>query len=264
MNSPHWIARFEKNRGAWQEPDWSAPCQMSLEDGREELARSFATFQLGETGGGTRLMRFVRREQERARKEGRPHEDSYERAFHLFLGEEHYHAEILARLVHYLGGTLIRRHWLNVIFRGVRSLLGLEFNLQVLLTAELIAEAYYGLLHRFAKDPVARAVCGKIAHDEVGHISFQVAFFRPHHIARSRAAAALWEWQFWTLLFFTERAVWLVHAPALKASDICRKRFRDGVFRAARSFVSRIRRDAPARLAHHLKSGTPGEQSPAA
>ena len=71
----------------------------------------------------------------------------------LFVAEEQYHAEILAKAVTYFGGELKKKYWMNSVFRKVRALLGLEFNLQILLTAELIAEAYYGLLAKHVPDP---------------------------------------------------------------------------------------------------------------
>ena len=144
MNAQQWIRHFENNRRAFDEPDWSSEILANsplADDPRLPLLiRSLATFQLGESGGGTRLLRFVERETGAG--------NDYLSAMELFVAEEQYHAELLAHVILYLDGELLSHHWMNGIFRRARSLVNLEFNVQVLLTAELIAEAYYGFLHR--------------------------------------------------------------------------------------------------------------------
>ena len=75
-----------------------------------------------------------------------PDDPDYVAALRLFVGEEHTHAQQLARLIARLGGTLITEHWTDRCFRTVRHALGAGFGVQVLLTAELVGTAYYRLL----------------------------------------------------------------------------------------------------------------------
>jgi hypothetical protein len=237
-NLSEWIGHFETHRSGWVEPDWDRlpPCELPAEK-RHLLAESFAVFQVGESGGGTRLRRFVRRvmETERGLTDA-----GYERAIELFLAEENEHARLLERLVGYLGGRLRRRHWMNGIFRRVRTLLGLEFNLQVLLTAELIAEAYYGLLYQSIPDPVARAVCGRITRDEVGHIGFHRSFFAWRHRGRLPVETALWAVQFQVLYLVAETLVWSGHGRCLRAFGIDRRRFAGRARSVCRRFLSGV------------------------
>lgn len=117
------MRHFETHRDGWREPDWAALGVCSLDDPRRTwLAESLAVFQLGESGGGTRLSRFVRRSFE---AEGREIDAAYVRAVELFLAEENDHARYLEGLVGYLGGRLRRSHWMNGVFRRVRAALGL-------------------------------------------------------------------------------------------------------------------------------------------
>lgn len=236
---PHdWVNHFESNRIGRKEPDWDRLGECGLDPERRHLlARSLAMFQLGESGGGTRLRKFVRRVLETERGLIDP---GYERAIELFVAEEQEHARLLERLLIYLGGRLRRRHWTNGVFRRVRTLLGLEFNLQVLLTAELIAEAYYGLLFQRAEDPVVRAVCGRLLRDEVGHIGFHQTFFAWRHRGRLPADTAIWSLQFQVLYLVAEALVWWGHGRCLRAFGIDRRRFAGRARAVCRRFLSGV------------------------
>jgi len=221
MNIQRWITHFTENRHAFEEPDWNDLDNIGKTNfdaaRRDLLIRSLATFQLGESGGGSRLLRFVKRET--------GDNSDYEKAMRLFIAEEQYHAELLAHLIGYLGGELLQKHWMNRVFRGVRSMVNLQFNVQVLLTAELIAEAYYGLLHRHVDDPTIHKVSGKILADEVRHIAFHSEFFRSQNRYRLPLSSALWSLQFQTLFVATERAVWSDHGRCLRAFGVERRHF---------------------------------------
>jgi hypothetical protein len=152
MNTQHWIAHFEANTRLNHEltlPDTA--CTLP-EHERAALARSIAIFQLGESGGGTRLRHYTRSIISLENLQG------YQRAVDLFVAEEQSHAALLARTVAHLRGTLLQKQWTNSIFRWMRDLVNLEFNIQVLLTAELIAEVYFGLLALRCSDPVVQTV----------------------------------------------------------------------------------------------------------
>ena len=236
MNVKQWIEHFTRNRNAFSEPDWWQLGQDggSLQDDprRKLLVRSLATFQLGESGGGSRLLRFVRRET----GEG----SEYDSAMRLFIAEEQYHAELLAHLVRYLGGELLEKHWMNAVFRSARNLFHLDFNVQVLLTAELIAEAYYGFLHRHVNDDPIRKVCGKILADEVRHIAFHSEFFRQRNRNKLPASAALWSIQFQAIFIATERAVWIDHGRCLLSFGVSRQKFSETARNCCRRFLESV------------------------
>lgn len=233
MNIKRWITHFTENRHAFEEPNWQYLGRdggaLGADPRRELLIRSLATFQLGESGGGSRLLRFVKRET--------GNNSDYEKAMRLFIAEEQYHAELLAHLIDYLDGELLHKHWMNRVFRGVRSMVNLQFNVQVLLTAELIAEAYYGLLHRRVDDPAIHKVTGKILADEVRHIAFHSEFFRSQNRHRLPLSSALWSLQFQTIFVATERAVWADHGRCLRAFGVERRDFSDLARSCCRRFL---------------------------
>lgn len=203
MNPNKWIHWFEENRQNYQEPDWETPCHLP-EHQRLLLAVSLATFQLGETGGGTRLRRFAR-----TQYGDDPQYPAYLEALDLFIEEENYHAELLSKLVRRLEGQLLSKHWTNRVFRQLRCFINLEFNIQVLLTAELIAEAYYGLLSSHGRDPLVKDVSTKILRDEVKHIGFHLDFFRDRHSHWLPLKSQIWSLQFQLIFSVVRRVVWI-------------------------------------------------------
>ncbi len=172
MNTHIWTQYFIKNRNRFTEPDMPLNSSGLPDSVRLPLVRSLAIFQLGESGGGTRLMHYVRRVVNSEQLAG------YEHSVGLFIEEEQYHSRLLARLVNYLGAECLTKQWTNSIFRWLRNHFGVEFNIQVLLIAELIAEAYFGSLYRKSCDKALRTCCHKILSDEMRHIAFHAEFLR--------------------------------------------------------------------------------------
>jgi hypothetical protein len=128
MNTAHWIHHFTANttlNTTLPLPGDATPLSGS---NLQAVAASLATFQLGESGGGTRLKKYVLRAGPRHGLTG------YADAVDCFVKEEQSHGALLARVVHHLGGTLLTKQWTNSVFRWLRNLVNLEFNIQILLT----------------------------------------------------------------------------------------------------------------------------------
>ncbi|MFI5508615.1 ferritin-like domain-containing protein [Mycobacterium sp. NPDC051804] len=161
-----WVDHFEANEHVHRQVDaaidFGADCAVP-EAARRPLIASVRRFQLGESGDGRQLIR-------NAERAGDP---EYVRAISLFVAEEQQHAALLLRLLGYLGGTPMSRHWSDAIFVRLRRLLGLRTELMVLTVAEVVALSYYGALAAAAPDPVTRAVAARIVDDENAHVRFQ-------------------------------------------------------------------------------------------
>lgn len=236
MNTTAWIHHFEQNtplNDALPLPVSPSPLPEAV---RRPLAESLAVFQLGETGGGTRLRRYA---SGLAREAGW---SGYPRAVDRFIAEEQSHARLLARLVAHLGGRLRRKQWSNGLFRRVRGLAGLEFAIQMLLTAELVAEVYYGTLFLRCPDPAVRTVAGKILRDEVQHLAFQREFLAARLARLTPAAQRLWSWQFAAVHAFTAAAVAWDHRHCLRALGVEPAEFRQRATAARAAFVRRLER----------------------
>ncbi len=236
MNTSYWIQRFEASTRLNHElklPDM--PCRLT-EDERLAVGRSLAIFQLGESGGGTRLRRYTRSIATLENLRG------YRSAVDRFVAEEQSHAALLARVVQHLGGTLLQKQWTNSVFRWMRNLVNLEFNIQVLLTAELIAEAYFGILALRCKDPVVQTVARKLLRDETGHLAFQRDFLFERLKALSPQMQRLWRWQFQLIHAGTALVVAWDHRDCLRSMGIGQVAFRARAHRCWVSFQSRLER----------------------
>ncbi len=231
MNVQKWLDHFAANT-APDDIDWDQACHLS-EEVRVPLARSLAIFQLGETGEGSALFRLARSCRDDPGLEG------YEDALRAFVLEENRHAEVLKHMVRRVDGTLLTKQWSDRVFRSVRKLVNLEFELQTLLTAELIAEAYYELLRRTVDDQPIQQACARIVKDEVGHTGFHAAFFGYRQKKWGRASRFAWKLGLDLLTETAWRVVWLDHRTCFKALGIEREQFASHVRKACRTWLRR-------------------------
>ena len=248
-DSSAWLDYFQQNRLHRPEPDWGRPTPFPPPVATA-LARSLAPFQLGESGDGTTLLAQARR--------AWPDDPDYVAALSLFVAEEHEHARLLEHLVARLGGTLVTNHWTDRCFRQVRHALGAGFDIQVLLTAEIIGTAYYRLL-RSTGDTLLRDVCERMVRDEAAHLRFHADRIVTAQLGWWRVRRALWAAQFRLLFAATLTAAWVDHRSALRAVGINRQLFitearnearawrlrRAGAFRVGRTGTSSSPRPSP-------------------
>lgn len=234
MNTQSWINHYEQNAVITRRitlPD--LPCELP-ESIREPLARSIAIFQLGESGGGTRLRRYARKVAPLEQFRG------YMRAIDLFVAEEQGHAALLAQLLDHLHGTRLQKQWTNSVFRTLRVLVNMEFNIQVLLTAELIAEVYFGNLFLRVNDPAVRLVARKLLSDEMKHLAFQRDFLSERLAALSPVMRMLWRWQFHAVHRITTWVVSLDHASCFRSIGLAPSDFRKRAEAAIARFSARL------------------------
>lgn len=243
MNSSAWLQYFETNRLNRPEPDWSLPFP---EDARTaaKLARSLSHFQLGETGGGTFLLRGAR-----TRYADDP---DYAAALSLFIAEEHEHARLLARLVERFGGALIRKHWTHFLFRLVRQTLGVRFEVQVLVIAELVGTAYYRVLGRRVRDRVVEQVCELLLRDEAQHFAFHLDRFAADQEHWLPIEQAWWAAQFQALFLTAAHVAWIDHRPALESVGATPREFFTEARTEAVAFLSHLSPSKPATSAPRL------------
>jgi hypothetical protein len=231
MNSTAWLQYFQNNRLNRPEPKWHLPFP---EDHRtaSQLARSLSHFQLGESGEGTFLLNAAQ-----SRYSDDP---DYEAALALFIAEEQEHARLLARLVERFGGSLIRRHWTHSLFRLFRHALGVRFEIQVLVTAELIGTAYYRVLARRVRDSVAEHVCQLVLRDEAQHVAFHLDRFATDQERWLPIERALWAAQFQTLFLAAAKIAWLDHRAALGSLGATEREFLSDARAEAASFITQL------------------------
>jgi hypothetical protein len=213
-----WVDHFEQNVGVHAQVDaainFDGHCEVP-DAVRRPLIASVRRFQLGESGDGKQLLR----------KAAEAGDVEYLRAAELFVAEEQQHASLLLRLLGYLGGTPMRRHWSDAVFVRLRRLLGLRTELMVLSVAEVVALSYYGGLAAKTPDPVVRAVATRIVDDEHAHVRFQRhrlhAGFADSSIPVRLLAFAFW----WLTAIGATAVVAMDHGPLLDAIGYRRVQF---------------------------------------
>ncbi len=228
--SGKWLRHFHINCLNRLEPEWSRPCLLPG-DLREALSISLSHFQLGETGSGSCLFREAA---------GKCDPDDIG-ALELFVKEEGEHARLLARLVERLGGRLIRRHWTHRLFKLVRQAGGFHFEIQALLTGEIVGTAYYQMIHEAVQDEPLNAALNLMLSDEASHIAF--------HLDRQKARwrewlpleRSAWELQFQLIVLFALRAAWLDHGPCLHRLGFTWSDFRARALRTTIGFLDGVR-----------------------
>jgi hypothetical protein len=202
MNTHRWIQHFRQNQAHRAEPDWHAPIRLDL----HTLARvlpSLEQFQLGDGGGPACL---IAHDAESFRGSS---EDI--RTF-----EEKEHSRLLSCAVKRFGGQLIRSHWSFTAFCFCRRILGVRFELQVLLLTEIVSAAYYRVLRRHIDDGPVHAMCSLILRDEAGHIAFhraRLAAVPDRSVPRNLIGVL----QFWLCGFGAASMLWINHRGALEA-----------------------------------------------
>lgn len=209
MNYAKWIAHFTRNRSNRPEPDWSSPMTVPPEV-LPPLLKSLEQFRLGDGGGPAALIAYD--------AQGfRCSSDEMRMLVDMWFAEEAGHARLLGCAVNRFKGRIITSHWSFTAFCFCRRILGVRFELQVLLLTELVSTAYYRLMRNHSPDGALTAMCELILRDEAGH----VAFHRDRLADADRPATGLrrllWEAQFCLCGFGAATMLWINHRPGLKA-----------------------------------------------
>ena len=246
-DSSAWLGYFERNRLDRPEPDWDRPTPFPPTVAAS-LARSLAHFQLGESCEGTTLLAGARRHW--------PDDPDYVAAMTLFVAEEREHARLLAHLVARLGGTLVTKHWTDRCFTLARHALGIGFEIQTVVVAELVGGAYFRLL-RSTGDTVLRQVCELMVRDETQHRRFHVDRVVVAQLRWSPLRRALWTAQFRLMLRAALFAAWFDHRAALRAVGINRRLFFAEARADAREWLLRRAASSPAGRTGRSRSPRP-------
>jgi hypothetical protein len=206
-----WFEHFEANRLAPDALPWDHPYRLSQQEVRA-IQKSIQQFQLGESAEGRRLLK---RGDKFARTAGDPY---FVDTLGLFIKEEQRHSRQLLRFMQQQAIPALEGHWVDGVFRRLRVLAGLELELRVLVTAEIIAVPYYRALGRATGSQLLRAICDRILVDEAAHLQFQSSMLARIEANRSRLLRRC-VWRAHRLfLLGTCSLVWLTHASVFAAA----------------------------------------------
>jgi hypothetical protein len=228
-----WQEHFEANQNTVAELRWGDPYRLTRSE-RRAIEKSIQQFQLGE---GARGRRLLSRGHAYARAKG---DRLFPEALALFIREEQRHSAQLLRFMRMQGIAAVENHWVDSVFRWVRVLAGLELELRVLVTAEVIAVPYYTALGSATQSPLLSSLSDRILQDEAGHLRFQASMLSRLEASRpSFVRRLIWKAHKWFLVG-TCCVVWIEHRSVFLAAG---RRFRD-LLRNAVSEFSRLEQDA--------------------
>jgi hypothetical protein len=213
-----WLEYFQWNS---EEPDtfpWQARETLSPLE-RMRIAKSIATFQLGENSEGSALLKFARAYGDREGVAILPLVTAF------FVQEERKHSELLARFMERHGIPARASDWTDAVFRRLRKPFGFEVSVSVLITAELIALVYYRALREATSSRLLRALCNKILDDEKAHVEYESALIR---FAQERRGWGTRAWRLGQRLLFaaTVAIVYREHGAVLRAGGYPWVKFR--------------------------------------
>jgi hypothetical protein len=174
------------------------------------IARSLATFQLGEQSQGATLLRAAERFASAQQMPSLP------RIVAALICEEQRHAALLRDFMEDQRMPLKSGHWTDRVFRRIRRLAGLELYVYVLITAELIGIVYYRALEAATGCQRLKLLCRFLVCDELAHIGFESQLLLALRARRPALLRAVMRLAHRTFLAVTASVVWLTHRAVLR------------------------------------------------
>jgi hypothetical protein len=171
----------------------------------KRIARSIATFQLGEQSEGRTLLRFA---EDFALEKNLP---ALPRVTALFIREEQHHAAQLKEFMLANGIPLKKKSWTDSVFRVLRKLAGFEAAVTVLVTAEMIGFVYYRALARATDSPGLKTICRTMCADESLHLRYETQLLMTLRGERGPLLRRAVEFAHRTLLVVSARIVFFDH-----------------------------------------------------
>lgn len=206
-----WLNHFEYHALNRRSVPEGLPDVLTPEE-QQRIAKSLATFQLGEQSEGRTLLKA-------ATRFAHQHDAAaLVRITELFIKEEQHHAELLLAFMNDHGIPPRRADWTDRVFRRVRQLAGYELMSSVLISAELIGNVYYRALEAATGNRRLQMLCRMLVSDELAHVGFESEML--HAIRAQRPMPLRLATELAHRFFFLSVAcvVWLTHRPVLRAA----------------------------------------------
>lgn len=163
-----WIKYFEYNNSHLLKIDFNNSRELS-EDEIKLITPSIRAFQIGEGSEGRHLTKCVKKF---SIKTGYK---EYKTIMKWFVLEENRHSQTLKKYMDIYHIEPAKKLWIDNVFRLLRKLMGLECEIIVLVTAEMIALSYYTALSHAVNSEVLSIICQQMLNDELKHVVLQSA-----------------------------------------------------------------------------------------
>lgn len=213
-----WISYFEFNRSHLLFLDYGNKEELNKEE-KKLITPSVQAFQLGEGSEGLHLKKAANRFAKRSGYK------KYPEMIECFIGEENRHSHMLQKYMEIYEIPRIEHHGLDSVFRFLRKGMGIEGEIMVLVTAEMIALPYYSALSEATGSRLLKTICSQMRNDEYMHVIFQSETL--HYIYEHRNPKAN-QWMAWFRRIFmnvTLAVVWIRYGRVFRRGGFSFLRF---------------------------------------
>ena len=214
----NWHNYFKQNKVATVDIPWQRENDLSLRE-KSLIAKSIATFQLGEHSEGRHLLAFAAAY---AQANDNRHIVPITK---YFIAEEQNHAALLKKFMALHGIELLRKNWTDSIFRELRKYLKFEVSVTVLITAEILSIVFYDALKNATNSFLLKKICEKILRDEAAHIQYEAELLEHIRSHKSPFAKLLVRFLHSFLFAGTTLVVYGTHRNVIRRGGYNRTKF---------------------------------------
>lgn len=173
----NWIEYFKYNNSHLLKLDFDNNIELSNEE-KTLITPSIKAFQIGEGSEGKHLTKVVKKF---ALKNN--YKD-YIEIMKWFITEENRHSQTLKKYMEIYNIKPVDKLWIDNVFRMLRKIMGLECEIIILVTAEMIALSYYTALSNVTNSKLLKTICSQMLNDELKHVVLQSDTL--HRISKNR------------------------------------------------------------------------------
>ena len=133
-----------------------------------------------------------------------------------FVLEENRHSKTLKKYMEIYQIETSKSLWIDHIFRMLRKMMGIECEVIILVTAEMIALSYYTALSNATNSTLLKKICRQMLNDELKHVVLQSDTLFRISKARNEAVNVLIRGIRRIIMRVTSLTVWLMYQDLLR------------------------------------------------
>lgn len=220
IKSFDWVEYFKYNNAHLIPLDYSL--NNELNRGQKRLIfPSIKAFQIGEGSDSAHLTSVVKAFAEKSNYTDFPE------IMRWFIVEENRHSQMLKAYLETYDEECEKSLWIDNIFRGLRKLMGIECEVIVLVTAEMIALSYYDALADATDSVLLKDICAQMLHDELMHIVLQSDTLNRISSSRAEFFNTISRVTRKILMSVTSSVVWKKYKDVFVKAGYTKKGFKD-------------------------------------
>lgn len=220
IRSFDWVAYFKYNNSHLIKLDYSQNNELTPEES-DLIFSSVKAFQIGEGSEGKHLLKTVN---DFAVK---TNYTEYPEIMTWFILEENRHSNTLKKYMEIYGIESAEKLWIDSIFRCLRKLMGIECEIIVLVTAEMIALSYYYALANATNSKLLKNICEQMLNDELKHVVLQSDTLNRISSDRSEYVNSIQRMVRKLIMSVTSSVVWMKYKKVFVKGGFTKKLFKD-------------------------------------